>query len=73
MAGDPHCCSAKTYLYDKPEQQNKGKRYLVRGDEIRVTETRSTRVRAIYLTDNNRQITGWIDSRDLFSDQPPQK
>ena len=62
----------KTYLYDSAEQQNKGKRYLLKGDAVLISESRNNRVRITYLTGDNRRINGWVDSRDLFSDRPGQ-
>lgn len=60
----------KTYLYDSAEQQNKRKRYLVKGDVVRITESRRNRAPFVYLPDDNRQISGWINHSDLFSNQP---
>lgn len=62
--------AVKTHFYDEASDAKKRKAYLVRGNPIRVYESRPGWVRAEYKADE-KTTSGWIKENDLFPADPP--
>jgi len=63
--------AGKAYFYDDTSRAHPCRAYVVRGNPLRVFETRTGWVRAEYVSPERKRTSGWILERDLFSPASP--
>jgi hypothetical protein len=62
--------SAKAYFHSEPADAKKRKAYVVRGNPVRILESKPGWVNAEYSAEG-KTTTGWLKEPDLFSAEPP--
>jgi hypothetical protein len=63
--------SQKAFFYDEPSNSSPRKAYAVKGNALRVFDTREGWVSAEYVSPENRRTRGWIREQDLFAATRP--
>jgi hypothetical protein len=61
----------KSYFHDDASDSKKRKAYVVRGNPIRVYDTKPGWVNAEYAAEGGKTTSGWIKDADLYPADPP--